>query len=287
MEFVNPTNDLAFKKIFGNKHHTNILISFLNAVLEFEWDNRIKTIQFITNEQLPDILELKNTLLDISATNEKWEQFIVEMQVENESAFSKRSLYYTSKSYTSQIKKWANYSQLNKIYFIGILNFIAMDTPAHLTQHLILEKNLRIHYLKDFEFTFIELPKFHKPLDQLHTLIDKWIYFIKHADDLNIIPSQLNDPDFIDAFSIANKCQWNQSELDMYEKISIKQWVDKNVLETATNIGIEKWEKIWIEKWEKKAQLHIAKQLLDILDNQTIAKKTSLSITEIQKLREK
>ena len=36
MKFADPKNDLAFKKIFGNENHKNILISFLNAVLDFK-----------------------------------------------------------------------------------------------------------------------------------------------------------------------------------------------------------------------------------------------------------
>ncbi|RUM55609.1 MAG: transposase, partial [Nautilia sp.] len=34
MKFADPKNDLAFKKIFGDEKHKNILISFLNAVLD-------------------------------------------------------------------------------------------------------------------------------------------------------------------------------------------------------------------------------------------------------------
>ena len=34
MKFVNPRNDVAFKKNFGNEEHKEILIAFLNAVLD-------------------------------------------------------------------------------------------------------------------------------------------------------------------------------------------------------------------------------------------------------------
>ena len=42
-----------------------------------------------------------------------------------------------------------------------------------------------------------------------------------------------------------------------------------------------------ISSAEKKAKLEIAKNLLDILDNETIAEKTGLDIEEIQALRNK
>jgi len=34
MIFLDPTSDIAFKKLFGNSEHKNILISFLNSELE-------------------------------------------------------------------------------------------------------------------------------------------------------------------------------------------------------------------------------------------------------------
>ena len=36
MQFVDPKNDLAFKKIFGNEGKKEILISLLNAILDCE-----------------------------------------------------------------------------------------------------------------------------------------------------------------------------------------------------------------------------------------------------------
>jgi hypothetical protein len=36
MTFADPTNDIAFKKIFGDEKKKYILISFLNAILDFK-----------------------------------------------------------------------------------------------------------------------------------------------------------------------------------------------------------------------------------------------------------
>ena len=285
MQFVDPTNDLAFKKIFGNDQHKNILISFLNAILKFEKEQKIKDLIFIKNEKIPDVLELKNTILDISAVNEKGENFLVEMQVEHESAFSKRSLYYSSRAYSSQIKPGDDYSQLNKVYFIGILDFNAMSTTENLTNHLILEKHLKTHYLKDFEFTFIELPKFKKEASELKTITDKWIYFIKNANNLEIIPDGFDDPDFVNAFEIANQVTWTSGELDVYEKISHKKWSDKHILESALERGFEQGMEKGRKDGEKNKAIAIAKNLLDILDDKTIALKTGLSVNEVSKLR--
>ena len=80
MKFADPKNDLAFKKIFGNENHKNILISFLNAVLDFKDEKEIVEVSLVNPYQVPRIPDLKETILDIKATNRSGENFIVEMQ---------------------------------------------------------------------------------------------------------------------------------------------------------------------------------------------------------------
>ena len=123
MKFVDPKNDLAFKKIFGNENKKEILISFLNSVLDFTNEKTIVEVTLNNPYQLPDIKELKETILDIKATNKNGDKFIVEMQKKDLSNFAKRSLYYTSKAYVSQIDRGEEIINLKKVYYIAILNF--------------------------------------------------------------------------------------------------------------------------------------------------------------------
>ena len=66
-------SQVAFKKIFGSHQHKEVLIGFLNAVLELEGDRRIKAVTLKNPWQPPDIPILKETILDIRAveSNEK------------------------------------------------------------------------------------------------------------------------------------------------------------------------------------------------------------------------
>ena len=173
MTFADPKNDLAFKKIFGDENHKNILISFLNAVLDFKDEKSIEDISLTNPYQVPKIPELKETILDIKATNREGVSFIIEMQKKDLGDFTKRSLYYTSKAYVAQLPTGRNYSVLKKVYFIGILNFNIFDNEEYISRHLIINQETNTQDLDDFEFTFIELPKFIKNLDELETILDK------------------------------------------------------------------------------------------------------------------
>ena len=234
MKFVDPKNDLAFKKIFGNENKKEILISFLNSVLDFENEKTIVEVTLNNPYQLPNIKELKETILDIKATNKNGDKFIVEMQKKDLSNFAKRSLYYTSKAYVSQINKGEDVINLKKVYYIALLDFNMFENKNYISRHLIINQETTTQDLKDFEFTFIELPKFNLELKDCDTIVKKWIYFINNASSLDLIPKELeNIKEFQMAFQTANTYTWDKKELNYYDKVSLKKGDDKNALMVA------------------------------------------------------
>ena len=289
MKFVDPKNDFAFKKIFGDETKTEILISLLNAILDFRDNKAIVSLEILNPFQVPKIPDLKNTILDIRAKNQDNEEFIVEMQKKDLNNFEKRSLYYTSKAYVAQLDKKEDYSLLNKVYFIGILNFNMFKDDDYVSRHLILNKKTLKQEIEDFEFTFVELKKFKKELHQLDTILDKWIYFINNADDLTMIPAEYETlEEFKEAFMVANQLNWNKEEIAVYDYVKRNEIDDINALKTAEEKGIEKGKKEERLNSDKKLEaekINIASNLLDILDDKTIALKTGLDITTVANLR--
>jgi predicted transposase/invertase (TIGR01784 family) len=302
VKFANPINDIAFKKIFGDKNHSKILISFLNSTLDFEGDNKIKSITIANPYQVPKIEELKSTILDINAIDNKDNHFVVEMQVEKDKEFAKRSLYYTSKSYVNQIDKGDEYKKLKKVYFIGILDFAIFDNKDYISNHLILDEKTKKQELKDFEFTFIELEKFNYELSKCDTTIKKWVYFIKNASSFEMIPKEYEDiSEFKQAFEIAKQYNWSKEEMKVYDYVFMQDWKAQSIIDTAKEDGwnegikagmesglkegMEKGMEKGIKEGIKKEKIEIAKNLLDILDDETISMKTRLSIDDIKKLR--
>ena len=84
MVFLDPRNDVAFKKIFGSEQHKDVTISFLNSILEYTGQRAIKEVQFLNTEQAPLVIkEKKNNILDIMCTDQEGNRYIVEMQVKN------------------------------------------------------------------------------------------------------------------------------------------------------------------------------------------------------------
>ena len=310
MRFADPKSDIAFKKIFGNENKKEILISFLNAVLDFRGKKEIVELEILNPYQAPKIAELKETNLDVRAKNKEGITFIVEMQLEHQSFFAKRVLYYTSKAYIGQIEKAVNYPKLNQVIFIGIMDFNLFEGEDYMSRHLILDTQTYKHSIKDFEFNFIELPKFTKTEEELKTTMDKWIYFLKYADDLQIIPKKLSEPkEITEAFEVVEQYNWTKDELEFYEswemrraseidaretavKKAVKEAVKKavkvavkKVVKKAEKQGEERGIKIGREEGRKAEKLEIAKKMLPSgLSLENIAQFTGLPKEEIEKL---
>ncbi len=274
MQFTDIKNDIAFRKIFGNAHKTEILISFLNAVLKMEGNRKITWVKILNPYQLPIVLGAKSTILDVKARDKSGNEYIVEMQVTDKIGFAKRVVYYSAKSYSAQLEEGENYYQLKPTIFIGILNFTFLESESYLSRHLILDVETKEHKLKDLDFNFIELPKFNKTERELQTLVEKWVYFIKNAENLTVIPADLEDEGLQLAYKEADRHSWKKEDLEAYEYSRLRE-------------TDEKAEKILVEETTKlSTQVEIAKNFIAMgLDNSTIAKGTDLTIEQIEQLR--
>ena len=256
----------------------------LNAVLGLEGEHAIAEITILNPYQAPKIDLLKETNLDLRAKTQQGVTFIVEMQVEKEDFFAKRALYYTSKAYVGQIQRGDQYPKLNQVIFVGILDFSLFDGDDYLSTHLIVNQNTLKQEIKDFELNFIELPKFHKQEQELDTIIEKWVYFFKHAGNLTVIPKPLSEPpELIEAFELLEQHTWTQEELDIYESWLIRDASHLYALETAKRDGFKQG----LEQGRKQSTLDLADTLLqDGMPLEQVMKYTGLSREELEQLQQ-
>ncbi len=244
MRFVNPKNDVAFKKIFGDENHKDILISFLNAVLNLQGVHEIADLTILNPYQAPKLEALKYTLLDVRAIDKRGVTFIVEMQVEQVAGYQKRFLYYGAKAYAGQIERGDDYPQLNQVIFIGILDFVGFEGENYLTRHLILNQETKKQEIDGIEFNFIELPKFTKQEHELTSLLDKWVYFLKHASDLEVIPESADTSSLKAAYEVAERFRWSRDELEIYDYWGIKAQDERGIAIAA--------EAAWQGAWTRR-----------------------------------
>ena len=290
MKFVDPKNDVAFKKIFGNEEKKEILISFLNAVLNLQGEKEIDDIEILTPSQLPPIQYLKLSILDVKAKDKRGVTFIVEMQMAKLAGDKKRFQYYGAKTYVAQIERGENYPVLNPVFLIAVLDYNTFldeeDKDFYLSRHLFVNERTKKQQLKGLEFYFLELPKFTKDESELTGILDKWVYFIKHASNLDIVPESADTSALKAAYEVANRFSWNRDELELYDYWDMKTQDERGKVQAALEEGLEQGLKEGLkeglEKGRQDAQKEIARSMLaEGLSPEMIARVTPFSIEEI------
>ncbi len=291
-KFVNPFTDFGFKRLFGEEPNKDILIDFLNQLL-VEEQGLIKDLTYMKSEQLGSLDKDRRAIFDLYCENERGEKFIVEIQKAKQKFFKERTLFYSTFPIREQAEKGEWDYNLKAVYTIGILDFI-FDEDKNEPEKLLYKVKLsdietkKVFYDK-LTFIYLEMPKFNKTEDELETQFDKWLYVLRNLQNLTSRPAKLQERIFSKLFDQAEVANFSKEQLESYEE-SIKIYRDfRNIMETAKEEaeakgraeGRAEGEQIG----EKRAKIEIAKNLLDVLDDEMISRKTGLTISEIQKLR--
>ncbi len=283
MMFINPKTDYAFKKIFGSSQSKDILISFLNAII-YEGNSIIADLEIINPHLPPQIEGLKDTYLDVRAKLKDGSIVIIEMQVLNVESFGKRVLYNAAKTYAFQLEAGEGYRMLKPVIALTLTDFEIFKGSARLiSQFIYKEEETNLPYTdNNIKLIFVELPKFTKELNELETITDKWIYFIKYAKTLTDVPETMDRiPEIHKAFEIANKINLTREEIEEIDRREMFIYDQQGaILKAATEAKEE-----GIEEGMREKAIAIARQLLNRLDDETISQTTGLSIDDVRNLR--
>lgn len=309
--YLDPKNDLVFKKIFGE--HPDLLIDFLNALLPLPDDGLVESLEYLPPEQVPPTpLEYRRSIVDVKCRDLQGRTFIVEMQMFWTTAFQQRMLFSASQAYVQQIRPGSDYRLLQPVYALGLVNDVFDSETSDWYHHYkIVNIDKPTREIKGLQFVFVEIPKF-KP----ETARDKkirllWLRFLKEIDqgEFEPPPELLAYPPTRDALEIAREAGFTEAELFAYQSywdavsvevtllgertaLAMEEGLKKGLakgLEQGLEQGLEKGLEQGLEKGrtegacaEKQA---IARNLLDVLDDATIAAKTGLTVGEVARLR--
>jgi predicted transposase/invertase (TIGR01784 family) len=287
-KYLNPKNSVAFERIFTFDENEAILIRFLNDIF-VRTTNPIEEATILKRPQDPKIACERTSFVDVSCKDTGGNHLIILMQVASAVEFLRRAPYYATKAYLEPRDKGTNYRGLKEVIFLAITDFILFpDNPDYLSHHATLDKET----LKDFSFSFLELPKFKKNKEKLITLTEKWFFFLK--DEQEMEPGDVPlvaGPDQIiaKAYDVVNIFNWKKEELAAYEEADMQRMTAINTLKTARLKGIEEGReevrKEEIEEGRQEAKVFIAKNMLATgYKAEEIARITGLSKDQLDSL---
>jgi len=279
--YLDPKNDLTFKRVFGE--HKHLCMSLINSILPLE--NPIVTIEYKTGELVPELSDiLRNTIVDVRCTDTVGRQFIVEMQLYWSESFKSRVLLNASKAFVMQLDKAEDFELLQPVYALNFVNDIFEKSPEMENEYLHHYKIVNIKYtekqIKGLEFLYIELPKF-KPQNlaerKLHQL---WMRFLTEINERTTeVPQELLENELTrEAVKYMEKAAYTKEQLENYDKWKIAAMTERSALKDAKKEGITEGIAIGKEAALEKIVINSYKAGYDI---DTISNVTGLSKEEV------
>ncbi|AEM21183.1 hypothetical protein Bint_0554 [Brachyspira intermedia PWS/A] len=298
MRNINRMNDYFVRYLLGSLGNEDILENIVNCVLRDSGFQEVHNLEIINPHNLPENINLKESVLDVKAITKDNRKIIIEIQLSGNIDFVKRIFYYISKNIVSELNENESYDIISQVISINFVNFnmdFYDEGKAHRCFKLIDTEN---HYvsLDMMQMHIIEVPRFIKILnisdidDIKKNKILSWIEFFT-VKDLDKVKDKLKEVNSIMSKVIDKYERFisSEEEMEVYnardaflygQTIMLKKEREEGIKE-----GIEQGMEKGIEKGEKNKALSIAKSLKKSgLDIKFISDNTGLSIEEIEKL---
>ena len=239
MRYLNPKDDLTFKKVFGE--HPDLVASFLNALLPFDSpEERIEHVEYLPSELVPQTPLRKNSIVDVRCKDKRGRQFIVEMQMVWSSEFKQRVLFNASKAYVRQIAGGEDYELLQPVYSLNLVNDIfepELEGYYHNYRIVHVEHSDRI--IEGLHFVFVELPKFTPQTYKEKKMHVLWLRYLTEIDEntREVPPELLDNPDIKKAVAQLEESAFTDAQLRGYEKFWDTVSVEKTLINSAERKG--------------------------------------------------
>ena len=226
--YINPFTDWGFKRLFGQEFSKDLLINFLNDLFEGEF--QIKDVTFKDKELPGDTDDLRGCIFDIYCVTDDDKHFIVEMQNRWVPFFVNRSIYYASKAFVAQRKKFdeagvrtAVLYQFVPVYVVCIMNFMPREheVTKFRTDVALREKSSDSMFSDKLRFIYLSLPFFDKSEEECVTGFEKWIYVLKYMEVLERLPFTAQKKIFDHLAKLADVRCLSSEEQEKYDE-SIK-----------------------------------------------------------------
>lgn len=208
------------------------------------------------------------------------------MQLQSQDFFFDRAVSYTSRTISKLGKKGraGNNYELPPIYFVAVLGF-CLDPENrgkyYYSGKIMDEFDNELLYPK-LSYKLLVLPNFDKSRTELTTVLDQWMYLMRHLNEFDELPKYLDKRIFSRMFEIGELAKLTSEEKMSYISSLEQKRIYDATLAHAEKKGIQKG----IEKGKREEAIAIAlefkKMGIPIAD---IARGTGLSVEEIEKLK--
>ena len=292
---INVLNDYFMRYLFSSKDSNFILLDFINSIMLDSNMKTFRSVEILTPFNYKENYEDKETIADVKCITQNGTVVIIEIQLQGNSRFPERILYYWASNYSKLLKHGEKYDALTPVISINLLNFNLDDNDNVHSCYMIYDTNNKRLLTDHLQIHIIELRKFKYNL--LEPDLNCWIKFftMKEKDNKELIMSELvkEKPIMEEVQKRYNNFIKDRLMMNEYDKRQAYLYGNQIMLEEERRLGIEEGirqgieqgiEK-GIEQGKKEQQISIAKSFKNAgIDMKIISENTGLSIEEIKKL---
>ena len=236
--FADPREDLTFKNLLGSPENKDLLLNFLNCVLDRRGGKTLTKVDLKKAESDNRGPGQKVFKMDLLCADQDGHQYIVEMEKNfsknrRKPAFLSRIQFYGASVYADQMKERAQYEDLKPVICIvltGTKLFKKGDVPGPLSRHIITEQGSRKSYFQDMQWVVVELPKFDLKEGELKTELDEWLHFFQSGYQGKRLPEKCS-PTLEKAYSAIDQSKWTEQQRLAYRQWQIEE-ADRNEART-------------------------------------------------------
>ncbi|MEI0494995.1 Rpn family recombination-promoting nuclease/putative transposase [Brachyspira intermedia] len=299
MRNINRMNDYFIRYLLASEGNEDILENIVNSVLEDLGFEEVHNLHIINPHNLPENINLKESVLDVKAITKSNKKIIIEIQLSGNIDFLKRIYYYISRNIVSEVDEKEPYYIISEVISINFVNFnmdFNDEGKPHRCFKLIDIENPNV-VLDMVQMHILEVPRFKNILsnsnieDMKKKRILSWIEFFTAKDLDNNEKSKLKEVNKIMKKVIDRYERFTSSEDEMQvynardaflygQTVMLKKEREEGIKE-----GIKKGIEEGVEKGKKSEKIAIAKNLKNSgIDINIISENTGLSIEEIKNL---
>ena len=284
--FADPTNDFAFKRIFGTEQYKDATIGLLNCLFT---DVQVADVYFPNTEVIGETGDSRKGFIDVLCTDTDGNTFIVEMQNARQEHFRERVIYYSSKIIARQAPSGEWDYGIMPTYVVAFLNFKMEKLGPELAdegRYLLRYRTSNIETGEKMpgstEYIFLGIQNFDKKEEELETYPEKWLYLFRNTLTLEEIPDGFDkEKEFKAYFEACERAGFSKEEDEKYTQIMMNEWDIAN----AKKLAVREAREEGLAEGETKGRAETAKNLLNAgVDIKIIAQCTGLDEATIRSL---
>ena len=283
-KYLNPKADLTFKLIFGE--HKDLVMSLLNALLPLPADGQIVSVEYISNELVPENPGKKFSIVDVQCKDQQGRRFIVEMQNVWQAAYVKRVLLNTAKTIVKQVGEAEDFSLLHPVYSLNLVNDEGFDKETDEFYHDYVLTDVKRHdkTLDGIRMIFVELKKFQPKSIAEKKMAVLWLRFLTEISEATEeVPAELlENAETSKALLILEKSAYNDSQLHAYQNFWYGVHSERVLFENGHKKGLA--EGLEKGRTEGRAEGRVEGQLSKAREIARCMKAEKLAVQQIERL---